>query len=47
VYVNIMAQYHPTFHAREYPELNQRLRTAEYQAAVDLAMRMGLTRLDG
>lgn len=46
VYINIMAQYHPAFKAREYPELNRRLRVEEYQAAIDLAKGLGLTRLD-
>lgn len=46
VYLNIMAQYRPAFKAREYPELNRRLRPEEYQKAIDLARQLGLTRLD-
>jgi putative pyruvate formate lyase activating enzyme len=46
VYVNIMAQYHPAFHACDYPELNRRIRPEEYREAVALAQRYGLTRLD-
>jgi putative pyruvate formate lyase activating enzyme len=46
VYLNIMAQYHPAYHAREYPELSRRIRPDEYRDAVNLAKQMGLTRLD-
>jgi len=47
VYLNIMAQYHPAFKAREYPKLNRRLRSDEYRAAIVLAKQYGLARLDG
>jgi putative pyruvate formate lyase activating enzyme len=47
VYLNIMAQYHPAFNARQHPELNRRITPKEYQAAVSLAKQIGLTRLDG
>lgn len=46
VYLNIMAQYRPAFRAREYPELSRRISHEEYQAAVELAKALGLTRLD-
>jgi putative pyruvate formate lyase activating enzyme len=47
VYLNIMAQYHPSFHAWEYPELSRRINSEEYRKAIGLAKRYGLTRLDG
>lgn len=53
VYLNIMAQYHPAFKAREYPaltghyaELNRRISPEEYRVAIDAAKQLGLTRLD-
>ena len=47
VYLNIMAQYHPSFHEWEYPELSRRINSEEYRKAIGLAKRYGLTRLDG
>jgi len=47
VYLNVMAQYHPAFHARDFPELNQSIRPEEYREAFALAKQFGLTRLDG
>jgi putative pyruvate formate lyase activating enzyme len=46
VYLNIMAQYHPAFKAREYPALNRRIRSEEYQWAINAAKQLGLNRLD-
>ncbi|MBW6466258.1 MAG: radical SAM protein [Brevefilum sp.] len=46
VYLNIMAQYRPAFNAWDYPELNRRIRSEEYRAAIALAKRYGLMRLD-
>ncbi|MBW6466696.1 MAG: radical SAM protein, partial [Brevefilum sp.] len=46
VYLNIMAQYRPAFHAWDYPELNRRIRSEEYRAAIALAKWYGLMRLD-
>ncbi len=45
-YLNIMAQYHPAFKARDYPELNRRITSEEYQRMINLAKEYGLTRLD-
>jgi putative pyruvate formate lyase activating enzyme len=45
-YLNLMAQYRPAYHASRYPELNRRLTSAEYQAAVRMAEEAGLQRLD-
>ncbi len=46
-YVNIMAQYRPSFRAKEYPELRRGASPAEMREAYDLARRFGLGRLDG
>jgi putative pyruvate formate lyase activating enzyme len=45
-YVNVMAQYHPQYRAREFPELDRRITGEEYRQAVDIARRYGITRLD-
>jgi putative pyruvate formate lyase activating enzyme len=47
VYLNIMAQYRPAFHAWDYPALDRRIRSEEYRAVIALAKRYGLARLDG
>ena len=41
-YVSLMAQYFPTHRAHEYPELNRRLTTFEYQSVVDYFVHLGL-----
>lgn len=50
VYLNIMAQYRPAFKVRElpgsYPELNRYIHPGEYQAVINAAKKLGLTRLD-
>ena len=46
-YLNLMAQYYPAYKASSYPELNRRITTSEYQAAVQMAEEAGLTNLDG
>lgn len=46
-YLNVMAQYHPAYCAREYPLLNRRLSPKEYRQALVLAQEAGLNRLDG
>jgi len=46
VYLNIMEQYHPAYRAREYPELNRRIRPEEYRAVITMAAELGLKRLD-
>jgi putative pyruvate formate lyase activating enzyme len=45
-YLNLMDQYHPCYRADEYPPLALPLSKEEYAAALRLARRYGLTRLD-
>jgi putative pyruvate formate lyase activating enzyme len=45
-YVNIMAQYHPEYRAHEVPAISRRLFAGEFRAAINLAHRYGLRRLD-
>lgn len=45
-YLNIMAQYRPCYRARLLPPLDRGITAAEYRAAVQLALDMGLTHLD-
>ena len=47
-YVNVMAQFYPAgkVSRQEYPEINRRLTSPEYEAALDEAGRAGLKRLD-
>jgi len=45
-YVNIMGQYRPEYRAREIPELNRRITTAEFAQAMAWARAAGLTNLD-
>ncbi len=45
-YLNIMGQYRPAYRAQAYPPLNRPLRIDEYQDALGMAARAGLTRLD-
>lgn len=45
-YLNLMDQYRPAYKAHLYPELNRRLTSQEYQAAVQAALSTGLRRLD-
>ena len=45
-YLNIMDQYRPCYEAHRLPPLNRRITRAEYEAAVQAARAVGLTRLD-
>ncbi len=45
-YLNIMDQYRPLYHARQYPELNRRISSDEYMEVIALAKSLGLNRLD-
>jgi putative pyruvate formate lyase activating enzyme len=45
-YVNLMDQYRPCYRADEYPPLERQITAAEYSAALELAQRYGLQRLD-
>jgi len=44
-YLNLMAQYRPEHKAFDYPEIARRIKRSEYQVAVRLARKYGLTRL--
>jgi len=46
-YLNLMDQYRPLYHAHQYPELNRRITSAEYQEVIAFAKALGLKRLDG
>jgi putative pyruvate formate lyase activating enzyme len=46
-YVNIMDQYYPCYRAHENPPLNRRITGREYSAAIQLAIKAGLKRIDG
>jgi len=45
-YLNIMDQYRPLYHARQFPKLNRTITMEEYRSAVDAARQNGLKRLD-
>ena len=45
-YVNIMGQYRPEYHAKNYPELSRRITAAEYAQAIEWARAAGLRNLD-
>jgi putative pyruvate formate lyase activating enzyme len=45
-YLNLMAQYRPAYRARQHAPLDRSLTPTEYAAALDLARRAGLKRLD-
>ncbi len=45
-YLNLMDQYRPCFKAERIPELDRTLTSAEYNVALAIARRYGLTRLD-
>ena len=45
-YLNLLTQYRPCYRAERYPELDRRPTAAEFDAAVALAQRFGLSRLD-
>ncbi|MDI6768175.1 MAG: 4Fe-4S cluster-binding domain-containing protein [Anaerolineales bacterium] len=45
-YLNLMDQYRPAYKARLFPELNRLITAREYQAAIQMARKAGLRRLD-
>lgn len=45
-YLNLMSQYTPAYRAGDYPEISRRLTREEFENAVRLAERAGLTNLD-
>lgn len=42
-YISLMSQYTPFYRSEEYPELNRRITSYEYQKVVDAALDLGLT----
>jgi putative pyruvate formate lyase activating enzyme len=45
-YINIMAQYNPTYKAYNYPEISRRITGKEYKKVVNRAKELGFTNLD-
>lgn len=43
VFISLMSQYHPAYKAIEYPYINKRLTSKEYQQAVDIVVKYGFT----
>lgn len=43
-YINIMDQYYPTFRAKDFPPLDRKLQSQEYESAVEAACSAGLYR---
>ena len=43
-YINIMDQYYPAFHAKDFPPLDRKLQGREYESAVEAASAAGLYR---
>lgn len=41
--LSLMSQYTPFYHAKEFPEINRRITTYEYEKVLDEAIRLGLT----
>ena len=41
IWLSVMAQYHPCYRAKEYPELNRRINSAEYGQVLDWAEELG------
>lgn len=41
--ISLMSQYTPFYKSHEYPELNRRITTYEYEKVVDYALKLGLT----
>ena len=46
-YVNLMDQYHPAHRAKDFPALNRRITSQEYNNALNMAKKHGFHRLDG
>lgn len=42
IWVSLMAQYHPCYKAKDYPELNRRINSAEYEKVLKWAEELGL-----
>lgn len=41
-YISLLSQYTPFYHSSDYPELNRRITSYEYQKVVDTALELGL-----
>jgi putative pyruvate formate lyase activating enzyme len=41
-YISLMSQYTPFFHSKDFPEINRRITTYEYNKVLDEAIRLGL-----
>lgn len=41
-YISLLSQYTPFYHSSDFPELNRRITTYEYQKVVDAALELGL-----
>jgi putative pyruvate formate lyase activating enzyme len=46
-YINIMDQYHPCYKAFDHPPLDRSITGREYTEAINIAVKAGLTRIDG
>jgi putative pyruvate formate lyase activating enzyme len=46
-YVNVMDQYHPAYKAKDFPALDRRITSQEYNEALSMAKKYGIHRLDG
>jgi putative pyruvate formate lyase activating enzyme len=46
-YVNLMDQYHPAYRAKDFPALDRRITSQEYNEALNMAKKHGIHRLDG
>jgi putative pyruvate formate lyase activating enzyme len=46
-YVNLMDQYHPAYSAKDFPALDRKITSQEYNDALNMAQKHGLHRLDG
>ena len=40
--ISLMSQYTPFYHAEDYPEINRRITTYEYEKVLDHALNLGL-----
>ena len=41
--ISLLSQYTPFYHSCQYPEINRRITSYEYQKVVDAALALGLT----
>jgi len=46
-YVNVMDQYHPAYRAKDFPALDRRITSQEYNDALTMTKKHGFRRLDG